>query len=207
MEKWEVGTLRDTQVELFELDIKAMFPSLPIDGVWDALWILHDLRQWGRGQGHELRFAINRLVRKLDRLGLGVSACYTNIKWSEVQQFLLFDIYRNDYFVVANADCALCPYAICAVGQQPPESFWSTCNNRKRDCGGILRIPKQGGQGLRPKNVLRGTWGFNGPIWAFVAILWPPHNPPFMPHPPLVLAPRCQISHQFGGRAVHVHIS
>ena len=64
-EKWEMGMLRDIQIELFELDVKAMFPSLPKDGVWNALrTLLHDLvlagRRRGRGQGRELRFAINR---------------------------------------------------------------------------------------------------------------------------------------------------
>ena len=31
--KWNAGELKDTEIELFELDIKSMFPSLSREGV------------------------------------------------------------------------------------------------------------------------------------------------------------------------------
>ena len=40
-ERCATGEPKDPHVELFELDIKAMFPSLSRDGVWEAIQELH----------------------------------------------------------------------------------------------------------------------------------------------------------------------
>ena len=106
-EKWNAGELKDTETELFELDIKSMFPSLSREGVWDALQDLHDAvlrgRRANRGRGHELRFAIKKLDRKLDRTGSAAPECYTNVRFTDVNDFLRFDIFHNDIFVIGNA--------------------------------------------------------------------------------------------------------
>ena len=90
-QKWNTGEPKDEEIELFQLDIKSMFPSLSREGVRDALQDLHDAvlrgRKANRGRGRELRFAINKFDRKLDRIGSGKPECYTNVLLTDFAGF------------------------------------------------------------------------------------------------------------------------
>ena len=102
-ERQATGTLRDPKVELFELDVKAMFPSLSRDGVRNAVQELHTAimgarRQRHIGRGRMLKFAINTLDRKVDRLGHGHSDLYHNVNFDEVRRFCILIYMRTIYW-------------------------------------------------------------------------------------------------------------
>ena len=62
---------------------------------------IHDAIRVARGKrSKELRFALNRADRKLDRLGIGYTKYFTNIKFSEVLNYCRFEVHENDIFTV-----------------------------------------------------------------------------------------------------------
>ena len=94
-------------VALFELDIKAVFPSLDRNDVWTSISTIADLVAQapgprGRpGQGL-LRFAVNRINRKLDRIGSGSPESFHNIDIHQVLRYVYFDILCLDAFGFSN---------------------------------------------------------------------------------------------------------
>ena len=103
---WHQGSLPHT-VALFELDIKAMFPSLDRQDVWDSICeIAHLVSRapgpTGRPRRGTLRFAINGIDRKLDRIGSGSPDLFHNIPVDDVLRYVYFDIFYNDAFVFTN---------------------------------------------------------------------------------------------------------
>ena len=50
----------------------------------------------------EMLFGINRVDRKLDRVGTGYERCFTNITFSDVARFCKFDICHNDMFTMGS---------------------------------------------------------------------------------------------------------
>ena len=105
-EQWQQGDL-NRPVALFELDIKAMFPSLDRNDVWTSISTIADLVAQapgprGRPQRGLLRFAVNRIDHKLDRIGSGSPDLYHNIDIHQVLRYVYFDIFCNDAFVFSN---------------------------------------------------------------------------------------------------------
>ena len=103
---WHEGELT-RPVALFELDIKAMFPSLDRQNVWESISAIADLVAHapgprGRPRRGLLRFAVNRIDRKLDRIGSGSPELYHNIDIQQVLRYVYFDIFCNDAFVFSN---------------------------------------------------------------------------------------------------------
>ena len=93
-------------VDLWELDVKEMFPSLCRETVVEAVQYLH-ANIWGhmksttKARGKEMVFFINKLDRKLDRVGGGGDTeWFHRIPFSEVLKFVRFDTHCNDIFVV-----------------------------------------------------------------------------------------------------------
>ena len=73
---------KESPLTLFELDVKEMFPSFDRATVLQALSDFHNTVKAATGKrGKELLFAINRLDRKLDRMGTGYGRYFTNIKF------------------------------------------------------------------------------------------------------------------------------
>ena len=86
-------------VELFELDVAEMFPSLDRSAVITALEKFHQLVLDARGKrGQQYFFAINRVDRKLYRVGTGYTKYFTNITFRDVLDFVRYDVLYNDIF-------------------------------------------------------------------------------------------------------------
>ena len=105
-DRWHEGELI-RPVALFELDIKAIFPSLDRQNVWESISAIADLVAQapgprGRPRRGLLRFAVNRIDRKLDRIGSGSPELYHNIDIQQVLRYVYFDIFCNDAFVFSN---------------------------------------------------------------------------------------------------------
>ena len=80
---WHRGDLWGP-MQLFELDIKAMFPSLNRKDVWDAFNTITDCvvaapRPTGRSRRGALRFAMSKTDRKLDRVDRGHCELFHNV--------------------------------------------------------------------------------------------------------------------------------
>ena len=103
---WHTGDLWGP-VELFDLDIKAMFASLNRQDVWDAFNTITDCvvaapRPTRRPCRGALRFAINKIDRKLVRLGTGHFELFHNVHIDDVKRYVYFDVFCNDAFVFTN---------------------------------------------------------------------------------------------------------
>ena len=80
-------------VELFELDVAEMFPSPDRAAVISALEKFHQLVLEARGKrGKQYLFAINRVDRKLDRVGTRYTKYFTNITFQDVLDFVRYDV-------------------------------------------------------------------------------------------------------------------
>ena len=100
-ELWNNDALPDGVV-FWGLDIIAMFPNLSRDRVWESIQeMFRIVQQTRRGRG-PLSFAINKLDRKLDRIGGGSPELFTNFRTQDVLDFVYYDIYCNDLFVYLN---------------------------------------------------------------------------------------------------------
>ena len=40
--------------------------------------------------------------KKMDKIGIGYSEDYTNITWDDIQTYIRYDVFDNDFFVVGN---------------------------------------------------------------------------------------------------------
>ena len=105
-DRWEAGELT-RPIALFELDIQAMFPSLDRNDVWDSITAIANLvarapGPRGRPRRGVLTFAVNRIDRKLDRIGSGSPELYHNIDIDQVLRYVYFDVFCNDAFVFSN---------------------------------------------------------------------------------------------------------
>ena len=94
-------------VELFALDIKAMFPSLNRQDISEAFnTIAHCVvaapRSTGRPRRGTLRFAINKIDRKLDGVGTGHFDMFHNVHINDVKRYIYIDVFCNDAFVFTN---------------------------------------------------------------------------------------------------------
>ena len=103
---WHQSSL-PRQVALFELDIKAMFPSLDRQDVWDSVTEIARLVSCapgpsGRPRKGTLRFAINGKDRKLDRIGSGSPDLFHNIPIDDILRYVYFNVFCNDAYVFAN---------------------------------------------------------------------------------------------------------
>ena len=105
-DRWHEGELT-RPVALLELDIKAMFPSLDRQNVWESISAIGALVAQApgpRGQPRRgvLRFTVNRIDKKLDRIGSGSPELYHNIDIHQVLRYVYFDIFCNDAFLFSN---------------------------------------------------------------------------------------------------------
>ena len=85
---WHQGSL-PYAVALFELDIKAMFPSLGRQDVWDSINEIARLASrapgaTGRPRRGTLHFAVNRIDRRLDHIGSGSPDLFHNIPIDDI---------------------------------------------------------------------------------------------------------------------------
>ena len=88
-------------VEPFDLDVAEMFPSLDREAAITALKKFHQLVLEARGKrGKQYIFAINRVDRKLDRVGTGYTKYFTNITFQDLLDFVRYDVLYNDIFTV-----------------------------------------------------------------------------------------------------------
>ena len=73
------------------------------DRILGDLAEFHRLLLVARGKrGKEMLFAINRVDRKLDRVGTGYERYFTNITFSDVARFCKFDICHNNIFTMGS---------------------------------------------------------------------------------------------------------
>ena len=90
-----------------------MFPRLDreevvqgAEAVYEA--VLQALRKVGpRGRGKRIGskgpiFAVHNKNKKMDKIGIGYSEDYTNITWDDIQTYIRYDVFDNDFFVVGN---------------------------------------------------------------------------------------------------------
>ena len=47
-------------------------------------------------------FALRNKNRKLDKIGTGYSEGYTNTTWKEIETYIKYVVFNNDFFVVGN---------------------------------------------------------------------------------------------------------
>ena len=72
--------------------------------MFPALSDFHDSVKAASGKrGKEWLFAINKLGRKLDRMGIRHGKYFTNIKFSNILRFCRFDIFHNDVFTMGGS--------------------------------------------------------------------------------------------------------
>ena len=102
------------RVTFWELDIVAMFPNLSRDRVWAAVQVMFQLVRARRRMRGSFRFAINKIDRKLDRIGSGSRELFTNFTQQDVLHFVEYDIFHNDVFVYMNV--VLCQVRGIAIG-------------------------------------------------------------------------------------------
>ena len=124
---WLRGELPDS-VTFWELDIVAMFPNLSRDRVWAAIQEIFDIVHRTRRMRAQLRFAINKIDKKLDRIGGGSPELFTNFTKQQVLDFVYFDIYCNDLFVYLNAVYR----QVRGIAIGPGESFCPTMRSHRR---------------------------------------------------------------------------
>ena len=103
---WHQGSL-PRLVALFGLDIKALFPSLDKQDVWDSITEIAHLVSRAPGPTGEprrgtLHFAINRTDRNLDRIGSGSADLFHNIPIDNVVRYVYLNVLCNDTFVFSN---------------------------------------------------------------------------------------------------------
>ena len=84
-----------------------MFPSLNRHNVWDAFNTITDCASaapcpTGCPRRGALRFAINKIDRKLDRVGTGHCDLYHNVHMDDVKRYVYFDVFCNHAFVLTN---------------------------------------------------------------------------------------------------------
>ena len=60
-----------------------------------------------RGRGKRIGskgpiFAVHNKNRKMDKIGIGYSEDYTNITWKDIQTYIKYDVFDNNFFVIGN---------------------------------------------------------------------------------------------------------
>ena len=84
-----------------------MFPSLDRDDVWTSIFAIADLVAQAPGPRGKprrglLRFAVNRIDRKLDRIGSASPELFHNIDIHQVLRYVSFDVFCTDAFMFSN---------------------------------------------------------------------------------------------------------